>query len=404
MTERELAIRTMRVYDEYERRFAAARAGRPLREMWREDDRADALRAVREVLVFRDELIPQVRIRSENTVQMDGFTITDTVWEGWSSFFGVFSLFRPAGGGRRPTIFVCPGHGKQGRLTPGYQAMAARLVRQGANVILVDNIGQGERLGQGHWDVVVPFACGLTLQGMILMETVALIRWAAAQDFCDPARMGACGNSGGGTLTTFLCALAPELAAIASCGYPSQFDYIFQKERKHCACNLLPHVCAKLDMWEVLSLFAPKPLLIEMGTFDNLFGQDYFLRCARKVKTVYGLMDAGNAFHHKITKTEHPWDVEDRALIGNFFADVFGELSRTDEGPERAEDLRDPLAATVVLPAGGLKTDGVAMAITGKSVPADIRLDEVVPIPGDILPDLGRGDTSRVLAQFEMTL
>lgn len=404
MTERERTIRTMRVYDEYERRFAAARAGRPLREMWREDDRAAALRAVREVLAYDERLVPPVRIRSENTVQMDGFTIRDVVWEGWDGFYGVFSLYQPAGGGRRPTVFVCPGHGKYGRLTAGYQSMAARLVRQGANVMLVDNIGQGERKMQGHWDVVVPFACGLTVQGMIVMETVALIRWAAGQDFCDPAQLGACGNSGGGTLTTFLCALAPELAAIASSGYPSEFGYIFQKERKHCACNLLPHVTAKLDMWEVLSLFAPKPLLIGIGNLDNLFPQDYFLRCARKVKTVYTLMDAPDAFRHAITKTEHPWDVEDRALIGNYFADVFPSLARTENEPERVSDLRDPLAATVTLPADGLTTDGVAMAITGKTVPADIRLDEIVPIPDGILPDLGRGDTRRVLAQFEMTL
>jgi hypothetical protein len=40
---------------------------------------------------------------------------------------------------------------------------------------------------------------------------------------------------GGGVLTLFLSATCSRLAAVASCGYPSEFSYIHQKEKKHYA-------------------------------------------------------------------------------------------------------------------------------------------------------------------------
>ena len=62
---------------------------------------------------------------------------------------------------------------------------------------------------------------------MIVMETVAIIRHMQKDPRFDPARLGACGNSGGGTLTLFLAAMAArELSVIASSGYPSEINYV----------------------------------------------------------------------------------------------------------------------------------------------------------------------------------
>ena len=91
----------------------------------------------------------------------------------------------------------------------------------------------------------------------------------------DASRIGSCGNSGGGTLNLFLAAMAPELACIAATGYPCGFHYILEKERRHCVCNLLPGVLNGPEMWEVLSLAAPKPLLIEQGLYDKRRATEY---------------------------------------------------------------------------------------------------------------------------------
>ena len=89
------------------------------------------------------------------------------------------------------------------------------------------------------------------------------------------------------TLSVFLAALAPELSVIASSGYPSEVAYLLQKERRHCACNLLIGQAQKAEMWEIYSLFAPKPMLLSGGVLDNLIPVDIFLRNGRKVRNTY---------------------------------------------------------------------------------------------------------------------
>ena len=409
--EKRRSLYTQEIFDEYERRFAAARAARSLRQPWVESDREAIIADAKSVLRWKDELVPEIRILSREKHLCDGYWLTDIVYESWEGFYGAATLFSPLDEGVHPVVFQCNGHTKRGRLSEAPVIMCIRLARQGCYVLANDNIGQGEREALGHWNVVVPFACGLTLQGLIVMETAAWIRYMQKQPYVDASRMGACGNSGGGTLTTFLAALAPELSAIASTGYPSEFAYILQKERGHCACNLLMGFAGKLDMWELHSVFAPKPLLLEQGNYDNLIPVDYFLRNARKVRHTYAQMDAEDCFEQTITDTKHSWEPADRVRISAFFAKRFGLLPPEDKDAEQNYVIRDPEASCVRLPRG-MTVDELAQKLTGVTVDPDITLPEVflptcrgIPVdPGAIVPDLGRGDVMRVFAQFECSL
>ena len=414
MSEKTKLERILQVFEAYDRRFAQAALARPALRPWVAEEREQIMRTVKEVLCFRDDLVPQIRVRSETEVPGRGYTIRDFCCETWDRFYAVSSFYCPdglEGNEKRPLVFICPGHGKYGRRTESYQQMAIRLVRQGACVLLIENIGQGDRQPFGHGECAVPFACGLTLQGMILMETVAVIRWAMNLPHVDASRMGACGNSGGGTLTCFLSALAPELAAIASSGYPSSFDYVMRKEKKHCCCNLLPHVSAKLEMWQVYGVFAPKSLLLEQGRMDHFFPSDLFYRIVRRVKGVYGMEDSPDAFAWFESDVGHSWQREDRDAITAFLGRVLDMPSR--ESTEAApEDLRPGDVPSVEFPEDAIGTDEAAMRISGIRVKPDIRLEEIYPpmyqgrkIRADEVQEKNvRDDVMRILAQMEMAL
>ncbi len=187
-------------------------------------------------------------------------------------------------------------------------------------VLVPDNIGQGEREPMGHRDCVKPFACGLSVQGLIVMETLGWVKWASRQPTVGLPRMAAIGNSGGGTLTLFLAALCPELAVLSSSGYPSTFEYVARKEKKHCHCNILPASSAKLEMWQLLGCFAPRPLFIFMGSLDTLFGQDLFYQVSREVRDVYRSLDAEKAFQAKLFPGEHSWDERRIQALGAYLA------------------------------------------------------------------------------------
>lgn len=401
--------KTLEVFDEYERRFAQARQNKKLRSPWLKSDREEILGTVKDVLKFDDAMIPQIRVLDTQTQVFEGVEVRHQLFESWPSFYGINSLYVPEGGGKKPLVVICPGHAKTGRFGTGYQRMALTLARQGAYALVLENIGQGSRQAFGHWMVPEVFYCKKNLQGLILAESCACIRYMRQQPFVDETKIGACGNSGGGTLTTFLCALEPSLTAIASCGYPNEFTYLLQKEKKHCDCNLLNHVAGRLEMWEVHSLFAPKPLLLESGIYDNLLPADLFRKNSRKVQTVYDMLGAGEKFHSVPAKTKHSWETEDIEAIGSFFADYF-DLAQPQAAPE--EPLLTHEAVTLAFPADAVTTGQMVQKLTGITAPEGLTLPDIVKprfrgaeLEADtVVPMLGKSEVMRILAQYEFSL
>lgn len=411
--EKQKLIRTMQVFDEYERRFAEARLKRKFNINKTDDEKEEVREKVKEILAYDEKLLPEIRdMREVSRMEFSGYSVTQLTFSTWEGVHSAASLYIPDAEGPLPLVFLFCGHGKVGRLSPSYAFMAHRLVKLGFAVIVPDNIGQGDREFMGHWDSVGPFWCGLTLQGMIVMESVALIRHMRSDKRFDKGRFVACGNSGGGTLCLLLTALAPELAAISASGYPSEFEYIFSKERKHCSCNLLPGIMKGPEMWEILSLFAPKPLLLEQGELDHLIPNEYAQRNARKVRAVYELADANDNFDFKTTGEAHAWKSADRYIISSFLAKAVGMPMPTEENDESDEILASLDASHVTLPSGALTTDAAAEMLTGIKMPEGTRLSDIFPpkyntrplTESEIVPDLGRGDVMKFLAQMECAL
>ena len=409
---------TMDVFDEYERRFAKARWEKKQTKPWLAADRAAVLASAKRMLRYEEALVPGIRDMVEiSRKEYSGYCAIEYRFESWEHMYGAATLYLPESKEKLPLVFVCCGHGEHGRLSSGYMAMGHRLASLGIAAMVMDNIGQGDRnltkgqfKGPDHWMAVAPFACGLTLQGLIVMETVGLIRYMKNDPRFDPDRFGACGNSGGGTLTMFLAAFAPELSVIASCGYPSEAVYLLQKERRHCACNLLVGLAHEAEMWEIYSLFAPKPLLLEGGTYDNLIPMDLAHRNARKIRNTYVQLDAGDNFRFKLTNTKHPWDLEDLNLVSRFLAENLLGKKLDDAKDSFHTDLPDPFR--VRMPEDMLTTAQLSERLSGVKVPENWELKDVFPpvfrgsrlATEDLEPDVGRGDVMRVLAQFECSL
>ena len=410
--------KTIDIFDEYERRFARSRAEKERTHPWEESDRDKIISSVKRMIRYDEALVPTIHNMTE--VKSEAYTAYRTIqyrYETWENTWGCSTLYLPYTDKKLPLVFVCCGHGKEGRLTSSYMAMGHRLASIGMAALVIDNIGQGDRNpdrdggnNPEHWQAVAPFKCGLTLQGLIVMETIALIRYMQNDERFDKERFAACGNSGGGTLTMFLSALAPELSVIASSGYPSEISYILQKEREHCACNLLIGEAHESDMWEIYSTFAPKPLLLEGGYSDNLIPYDLAHRNARKARNTYVQLGRDDNFTFKLTNTRHSWEIDDINLISRFLSERLLEIT-----PDDASELfsvPDITPFRVELPKCSLSTKELSEKLTGITFPEETRLEDVFvpsfggrPIdPDTIMRDIGRGDVMRVFAQFECAL
>ncbi len=404
---------TMDIYDQYEKRFSEARLNQPFYCPKTAEDQRKIVEKVKQMLVYDEKWLPDISEMEEvRRDTRDGYDVVQLRYTTWENCYSAGSLFMPHGEGKVPLVFIFCGHGADGRLTPCFPLMADRLAREGIAVMVPDNLGQGDRVAYGHNYVIAPFYCGLTLQGMILMESVALIRHMAKHPRVDPARVGACGNSGGGTLCLFLAALAPELSVLCPTGYPCEFSYILSKERRHCACNLLPGCAHGPEMWEILSAFAPKPLLLEQGKYDDLIPYDLFMRNARKVEHVYRQMGVADKFRAQRSETLHPWISEDRDIISRFLCEHLGvDMKSADRGDD--ESICGLLASWhVAFPEDGVTTEELAQRLSGKTMPEGTLLSDIfvptyrgTPIDeNEIITDVGRGEVMRVLAQMECAL
>lgn len=411
-------VTTTEMFDEYERRFAQARAQKAATRPWEEADRKKLLASVKRMLRYDEAIMPTVHNVQEISRQAhDGYTAIQLRYETWDKMYGASTLYLPNKEGKLPLVFVCCGHGAQGRLTESYMAIGHRLAQLGMAALVTDNIGQGDRNpdpegknGIDHWYATEPFRCGLTLQGLIVLETVALIRHMAKDSRFDPHRFAACGNSGGGTLTMFLAALAPELCAIASSGYPSEITYLLQKERRHCACNLLVGQAFEAEMWEIYSLFAPKPLLLSGGVWDDLIPMDLAHRNARKVRNTYVQLNAQENFRFSLTKTKHSWEVEDINLISRFLSETL--LCTTPADITQIYKASDLTPLHISIPSDRLTTAQLSQKLRGKTFSDPVELQDIFPpvfrgspiAPAVLQTDVGRGDVMRIFAQFECTL
>ena len=288
--------------------------------------RLEIIENAKKCLGFDDALVPEMLYKKVGVSDYDDFVVEHLTFDSWENVKGAANLYLPKGRQNQepvPWVLLCCGHGGGCKLNPVYQAMAQHLACNNLAVLVPDNIGQGERLAMGHRDEPAPFVAGLSLQTLILLEDYAHIKAALHDSRFDNNRLAAIGNSGGGLATCFLSAFADELSLIVSSGYPSIFEFIARKEKKHCCCNILPGIIGKLEMWHLYSCFVPKPLFIFQGYGDHFFPQDLFQSTARRIAGVYDKKENIGNFSSEVVPGGHSWDENRIKITAEFICHHF---------------------------------------------------------------------------------
>jgi hypothetical protein len=112
-------------------------------------------------------------------------------------------------------------------------------------------------------------------------------------DRIDPRRLGCTGNSGGGTMTAYLMALDDRISVAAPSCYITSLERLFATIGPQDAeQNITGQVAAGLDHADYVTMRAPRPTLLCVGTqdfFDIQGSWDTF----REVKLIYGRLGFG---------------------------------------------------------------------------------------------------------------
>jgi len=132
---------------------------------------------------------------------------------------------------------------------------------------------------------------GGSVAGMRVRDARRLVDYLETRPECDTARLGAMGISGGGMHTLFSTAIDTRIRAAVISGYFSTFkDSILAMS--HCACNFVPGLARFGEMYDLVGLLAPRPLMVEAGTHDPIFPIDAVRSSVARTQEVYAVFGA----------------------------------------------------------------------------------------------------------------
>jgi cephalosporin-C deacetylase-like acetyl esterase len=237
----------------------------------------------------------------------DGYHVEKVIFESRPNHHVTANLYIPEGKRPFPGVLLPCGHSDNGKAYEGYQRACILLAKNGMAVLCYDPIGQGERyqMLDGTGKPVVRGTTEHTMAGigaLLIGRELASYRiwdgfraldYLASRPEVDAARLGCTGNSGGGTMTSYLMALDDRIAVAAPSCFITSLDRLFATIGPQDAeQNITGQVAAGMDHADYVTLRAPKPTLLTVGTrdfFDIQGSWDTF----REVKLIYGRLGFG---------------------------------------------------------------------------------------------------------------
>lgn len=396
-----------RVLDDLQRDMARKALELPRRQPWQSSDRAEIVAAAKDVIAYDRAPLPSIKVLGSDVSRLEGYSVERIRAESWPGCHAPVFLYLPdtAAAEPLPVVLLLCGHADAGKDAPAYRAMARLLALSGSAVLVIDNIGQGEREAMDHWTVFGPFQAGLTLQGLIAQEAVAWLNWIWDQPRFDRARIAAIGNSGGGMLAMFMAGLERDrLAAVCSSGTLSSFETVCRKEARLCSCTLFPGVVGRVEMWEILASFAPKPLFLFQGREDEFFPNVLFETSCRRVAHTYARAAASEHFRSRVFPGGHPWNDERRLSMLEFLTPILG--LRPLASPPKNQTAPSPGKCYENWPKDALNADQLAAQLSGRKITAKKLSDIYVTPPlgpgGDLL--LAGGPARETIARMSASL
>jgi len=137
---------------------------------------------------------------------------------------------------------------------------------------------------------------GTTWPGIMVHGDRRAIDFLLTRPEVDSTRIGAMGLSLGGLRTTYLFGMDSRIKVGVIAGFSSTYEQMMQRHLRHTWMMYVPRQYQFLDLPDVASLNAPKPLMIMNAKQDQLFTLEGMKKAEEKLKCIYAKMDAPEMF------------------------------------------------------------------------------------------------------------
>lgn len=152
---------------------------------------------------------------------------------------------------------------------------------------------------------------GLTWPGIVTGDDMRTIDYLVTRPEVDPERIGCMGVSFGGHRSLFLAGVEPRIKAAVVTGFMSTVRPMIRGHLDtHSFVHFVPHLHRWLDLPDVASLLAPKPLFVQQCRQDGLFPLVGMQAALTKLAAVYRKGQAAEQFVGKFYDLPHRFSLE----------------------------------------------------------------------------------------------
>jgi cephalosporin-C deacetylase-like acetyl esterase len=243
----------------------------------------------------------------------DGYRVEKITFQTRPGIRMTANAYVPDRKGKLPAILMVHGHWRGAKQDPVVQARCIGAAKLGFFVLCVDAFGAGERgidtkLGEYHGEMVAAtlLPSGLTLAGLQVWENMRAVDYLLTRPEVDGDRIGIPGASGGGNKKMYAGALDERFKSIVPvCSVGNYQAYL---GAACCMCEVVPGALTFTEESGVLSLVAPRALMVINATMDAFqFSVGEAKKSIAAATPVFQLYDKPANIRHTIFVSRHDY-------------------------------------------------------------------------------------------------
>ena len=269
-------------------------------------------------------------------LQRNGYRIEKITFESRPNCLVSANLYVPDKISKKVPGVIAPcGHSEDGKACNLYQAFCQRLALSGFVVLIYDPFNQGERDQYALLSEREPVRSCCPAHNMMgkqlellgeffgmwrVWDGIRALDYLLTRPEVDPKQIGLTGNSGGGTLTTWLWAVDDRFTMAAPGCFVTTFLHNLENELP-ADCEQYPPgvIGGGLEMADFYIAQAPKPVIL-LGQKYDYFDRRGFLKTYEELKKIYSILKAPKKnLSYNLGPEGHGYSVHNQEAMVEFF-------------------------------------------------------------------------------------
>jgi cephalosporin-C deacetylase-like acetyl esterase len=147
---------------------------------------------------------------------------------------------------------------------------------------------------------------GRTINGLRVFDAIQQVNYLLSRNDVDTTKIGIAGLSLGGTISAYTAALDERVDIALVAGFLSTFKASIL-DKNHCSDNYIPDMLNYAELYDILSLIAPRKLFFINGVKDPIFPIESAVQSFNRIHNAYEIYEKKENLGLDVTPYGHRW-------------------------------------------------------------------------------------------------